>query len=114
MAFKAEVIFAADIRVLTAYALCSLFGLVIGYMHAMHQNFEILKKQMSVRLNGSWLTLTLLLSFFSIKYVFGFMSYEMPQLAEEYKALELGICGLFAWYFLGRAISYSVAYLKNR
>jgi len=112
MSIKVNTLFTAGNHILTYYALSALLGFVIGYLHTMRQNFEILKAQMSVRLEGSWLTLVLLLAFFCVKYIFGFMSYEMPQLAEEYKTIELAICGLFSWYFLGRAIAYSVAYIK--
>lgn len=110
MSLKIKDLFLAENHMLLSYALCSLLGYYLGCKRVSHEHFKVIKADMSVKLQGSWSTFILLMSFFFIKYFFGFVSSEAPELAHEYRSLELGICGIFSWYFLGRAVGYWLVY----
>lgn len=110
MAFKIQELFFAKSHILLSYLLCAALGYYWGYKQVSREKIEVIKLDMSVKLQGSWRTLILLMSFFFIKYLFGFMNSQMPELAYEYRVLELGISGTFTWYFLGRAVGYWMRY----
>ena len=70
------------------------------------QKIEIIKESMSVKLPGTYWTLMLLIAFFIVKYVFGYIGATKPMIYYEVQIFEICVNGLFSGYFLGKAISY--------
>ena len=103
---KSREVFAGNIEAPVAYLLCGIIGCLIGFNHTKTQKYELIKKEAEVRLGGSWLTLILLICFFLVRYIFNFLNSAMPELAYEYRYLDIGISALFSSYFLGRALFY--------
>jgi hypothetical protein len=73
---------------------------------------KIIKNAQSIEVPGSYTTLLILLSFFIVKYYFGYLKSIDPNLNLNYSYIENTISGLFSGYFIGRALCYTYKYLK--
>lgn len=82
------------------------------FIHA-NNKVEIVKNSQSVQVPGSYSTLIILLSFFFVKYYFGYLKSADPDLALKYSFIENIISGLFSGYLIGRAIRYTYQYFKS-
>lgn len=112
LSLKIQELYSVKSSILLIYMLCALLGYFLGRRHVTREKFEVIKSSMSVKLQGSYKTIIILMCFFSLKYLFGFLKSEMPNLFSEYKNIELGVSGIFTWYFLGRALGYWREYKK--
>lgn len=61
---------------------------------------------------GGYGTFIVLLSFFLVKYYFGYLKSTDPELFLKYSIIESIISGLFSGYFIGRALAFTYQYLK--
>ena len=61
---------------------------------------------MYLKLPGTYWTLVVLMSFFTMKYIFGYISATQTALYQELQVFEVSMSGLFSGYFLGKAINY--------
>ena len=91
-----------------------LLGLVIGKLSAYSTPLAFFKDSWSIELPGSYTPLIILLSFFTTKYVFGFLNATQPEIALEYASIESIITGLLSGYLLGRAFCYLTRFYKAR
>jgi hypothetical protein len=91
-----------------------LLGLVIGKLSAYSTPITVFKNSWSIELPGSYTTLVVLLSFFTVKYVFGFLNVTHPEVALEYSSIESIITGLLSGYLLGRVLGYLSRFYKTR
>lgn len=61
---------------------------------------------MYLKLPGTYWTLIVLMSFFVVKYIFGYINAIQTDIYQELQVFEVSISGLFSGYFLGKAINY--------
>ncbi len=99
--------------ILLYYLLTLLSGFSIGYLLGMKAKIEFLKNIKSVKLPGNYYTIFIILSFFSIKYFFGYIDATNSELAIKYYPLDICVSALYSGYFLGRAISCFYRYIKS-
>ena len=105
-AIKYKVFFLGGLNIWTAYFVSLIIGLGVGYRIAIHEKIRILKQSTSIELSGSYHTFIILMLFFSIKYVFGYLYDVNSALSAEYLNIEIAISGLFSGYFLGKSLNY--------
>lgn len=70
-------------------------------------------KTTSIIIPGSYQTLVVMLSFFTIKYIFGFLHATNPTIALQYKLIDLMISGSLTGFLLGKSLCYTYWYLKQ-
>ncbi len=95
------------------YIASMIVGIGIGFFIASKIPIKVLKDLKSIELPGTYSTFVILLSFFFIKYIFGYLKGTNPDLAAEYFVFDILFSALFSGYFLGRAISYLYRFLKR-
>ena len=103
-AMKYKIFINATMDIWITYFITLIIGLMIGYMVASREKIEV--SNMMVRLQGSYQTLIILLLFFSVKYIFGYLNAAHPELIAEYLNIEIVCSGIFSGYFLGKAVRY--------
>lgn len=81
-------------------------GVGLGFWITAKKPGVILKDNNSVRLQGSYVTLVMLLSFFLLKYVFGYLNSVQNPIALEYASIEVFVSALLTGSFLGRGLYY--------
>lgn len=91
-----------------------LLSAVISFIAHRNARIEVIKESWSVRLPGSYSTLIILLSFFAVKYYFGYLGSVAPDIAARYSLVETAISGLFSGFFWGRSISYLARFLREK
>lgn len=73
---------------------------------------KVIKNAGLIEVPGNYGTLIILLSFFIVKYYFGYLKSTAQDLYLQYSIIENIISGLFSGYFIGRALRYMYKYLK--
>ncbi len=73
---------------------------------------KVINKEGAIEVAGGYGMLIILLSFFIVKYYFGYLKSTDPDLFLKYSIIESVISGLFSGYFIGRALRYTYKYLK--
>lgn len=81
-------------------------GLLMGNKIANREKIESTTGALKIKLPGNYSTLTILMIFFCIKYMFGYIEATNKILPSYLSALEISINGLFSGYFLGKALNY--------
>jgi hypothetical protein len=93
------------------------FAIILSILTSffMHKKDEIkiIKNTYSVEVLGNYNTILSLLSFFAIKYYFGYLKSADPDLFFKYSTVENIISGVFSGYFIGRALVFTHKYLKG-
>ena len=97
-------VFLSDHAALCGFSICG--GTGLGFWVTTKNSGIILKEISSVKLPGSYITLVFLLSFFLLKYVFGYLSSAHNPIAVEYAYIEVLLSSLLTGYFLGRGLYY--------
>jgi len=92
---------------LTAYILGICAGLFIGLYIGLKTHIKIIKNSRSVEIPGNYQTLALILSYFCIRYFFGFLYATNPILALKYSPYETIIIGVFSGFVLGKALAFT-------
>lgn len=87
-------------------------GIIAGFFINKGSAIKIMRKEGTVEVPGSYGTLTMLLSFFIVKYYFGYLRSADADLFLKYSIIETMISGVFSGYFIGRALSYTHKYFK--
>lgn len=80
----------------------------------LRKKIRIIKELRAIELPGSPLTLIIVLSFFSIKYIFGFLNATHHELILSYAHLETIISMLFSGYLLGRSACFFYRYYDHK
>jgi hypothetical protein len=93
-----------DSAILCVLSIC--IGTGLGFWITSKNAGLILKDINSVKLLGSYITLVLLVSFFALKYAFGYLSATHNPIAVEYADIEVLMSSLLTGYFLGRGFYY--------
>lgn len=107
-ALKYKIFLSASFSVYLSYFACLALGMMIGFKIAQGQKFETLNN-LQVKLPGDYSTISILMTFFVIKYIFGYINAINHELYQDLSILELSASGIFSGYFLGKASFY----LKN-
>lgn len=95
------------------YILSFLGGIAIGFIIAERITIQVMKKERSIKLQGEYFTLPILIIFFAIKYLFGYLQATTPGLQVEYIMTELIITGVVSGAFLGRALRFIQKFKKQ-
>lgn len=94
----------ADLITGISYLFCLAIGCIMGYLFISARIIEVNKKDPYIKLSGSYQTLLLLVLFFIIKYLFGFLKSTKPEIIQNYLGLEDLLSLLVSGYFLGNAL----------
>ena len=108
---KYKIFLSASTDIYLSYFICLLMSIVFGFKIASRQKFEILGS-LQVKIPGDYSTLMILISFFIIKYIFGYLNAVNNDLYRELVVFELSTSGIFSGYFLGRSIFYLAYFVK--
>ena len=103
IALKYKVFFSIYYHV---YLLSLFIGMAIGFVMAKKMAIQVVKNKRSIKLPGGYFTLVVLIIFFSIKYLFGYLQATVPNLPVEYAISESIITGVVSGAFLGRALRF--------
>jgi uncharacterized protein YneF (UPF0154 family) len=102
----------SGILIISTYILSLLLGVIIGFFLNKSLSFKFIKDVSAIILPGSYYTIMILLSFFSVKYIFGYLSVVAPGLATKYFVIENFLSGIFTGYFFGRAFAFIYKFIK--
>lgn len=82
----------------------------------LHRNSKVepVTELASIIIPGSYSTLIVLISFFAVKYCFGYISFIAPETAVKYSYVALTVSGVFAGYIIGRASRFLCKYTKSK
>lgn len=97
-------VFLSEHALLFGLSIC--VGAGLGFWITAKKPGVILKDINSVKLPGSYVTLVMLLSFFLLKYAFGYLNSVQNPIALEYASIEVFVSALLTGSFLGRGIYY--------
>lgn len=111
---KYKMLIVVSLSVGLGYFICLFLSSFLGYKHSAMQKIEIIKESMSVKLPPNYWILVVLMAFFAMKYIFGYISIISPEYYHDVQIFELGISGLFSGYFLGKAIYYLMKFRMER
>lgn len=97
---------------LMIYGSCLVLGILVGAFVASKIDFHVIKDEWLVELPGNYHTLVILVLFFAIKYLFGFLRANDPSLAIHYSWLEAAGTALLPGFFLGKTVVYARKFIK--
>lgn len=109
LAIKYKTLLSDDALVL---CLVIMGGSIASFFINTGNTITIIKKEGAIEVPGGYGTLIILVSFFIVKYYFGYLNSTDPDLFLKYSIIESVISGLFSGYFIGRALRYTYQYLK--
>jgi hypothetical protein len=89
------------------YFLFMLLSFIPAFFLGLQAKVQIIRSTNSVKLPGNYRMICLLLSYFCIKYVLGFLQATDLGLASRYLMLDIAITALFSGYLLGKAAAYA-------
>jgi hypothetical protein len=89
-----------------------LLGLSVGFITAQKTVIKIFRELKSIELPGNYSTIIILITFFLIKYIFGYLEATNRELVNLYLYIENSISGILAGYFLGRSVCYVYRFYK--
>lgn len=95
------------------YIVYLLIGVGIGWMVAKKTPIQILKDLKSIQLPGNYSTLSILILFFIVEYIFGYLEASQPVIAAQYAIIEISLSALFSGFMLGKAFCYSYRFYHN-
>ena len=106
--------FLSSFYILGGYLACLSLSTFLSF-HAMKKvKVKYAAQKLSIELPGTFTTMGILLAFFFLKYIFGFMSYANPTLYSDWKFLEVILTGTFTGYLLGKSLRYLYLYLNKK
>ena len=103
---KYKTFLSGDMLLILCYFISLAMGVGIGFYLALQTKVAIHKSSKSIELPGEHSTCILLLSFFCLKYAFGYVQSTTPEVPVQYLMLETSISAIFSGYFLGRSLNY--------
>jgi hypothetical protein len=110
---KYKIFINGTILIWSCYLFCLLLSMHLSLRATQKQKIEIIQESFSVKLPGSYITIIILLSFFVIKYFFGFLQATNYSLYNQLMIAEICTSAVFTGYFLGKANCYLNCYLKK-
>lgn len=113
LALKARTLISANSKTLLLYFGAFILAATISYLFASRIRIKIDKQNKLITLPGSWHTLIIVLTIFSLKYVFGYLNSQHPDIAAEYAFLETLLSGACVGFSVGRISSYVYRFIKS-
>ena len=107
---KYKIFMASSYLELLSYFAFLFLSSFISYKVHYPKDIFIIKEKFSVKVSGSYNTLIVLLAFFSVKYIFGYIKATNFEYYQDIQIFELIIGALLTGYFLGKSICYLVKY----
>lgn len=107
-----ETFFSKNNFYIALYLSLLFIGLGVGILSVLKTPIKILKDLKSIELPGSYSTLIILLLFFCVKYIFGYLEATNPILYGQYEFFEISINAAFSGFFLGRTLTYTYRFYK--
>ena len=100
--------FHVNATVIVAWLVSVILGSVIGWFLIRNHEFKVDRKNLLIRLPGSWITLVLILIIFVSKYYFEYQLGSDPALENQtgFEFSMLGITGICTGLFVGRFLCY--------
>lgn len=108
-AIKYKILFSEDALV---FCLMIIVASIASFFIHTRNTIKVIKKEGSIEVPGNYGTLIILLSFFIVKYYFGYLKSADQDLYLKYSIIENIISGLFSGYFIGRALRFTNKYLN--
>lgn len=109
LAIKYESLFSGDF-LFTFVAI--LMGALVGILRYSYYKIKIIEKEKSVEIPGNYEILIILISFFLLKYFFGYLQQENILTYMRYYKIDYFISGLFSGYLFGRALYFTYRYIS--
>lgn len=109
---KYQIFLGGTLMTWVSYFACLGSSTFLSFKMATKQKVQIISERFEVKLPGNYSTLVILMSFFAVKYFFGYMNATQPDLYRDLSIVEIGISGIFSGYFLGKAINYLNCYMR--
>lgn len=106
LVMKFPIFFSGDPMGSAVYAVDLLIGIFLGYSVGSRSKIGIDAVNKTIIWPGNNWLLVLLLSFFTVKYVCGFMLAINPASAAIFLLVELAVTGLFSGFMTGNTIAY--------
>lgn len=97
---------------LSGYFFSLILAAFFRYKLVKSQNINFVQNTMLVKIPGTFCVLIMLMAFFVIKYIFGYISVINPALYSNIQIFELCLSGLISGHFLGTAMGYLAQYKK--
>ena len=95
------------------YIFCFIAGCIVGYKLTTKITIEAYKEKVSILIPGSYQTLVLLMVFFAIKFMFGFLKSTNQATIQDYLILEHLISFMVPGYFLGKSLCFLQKFKKS-
>ena len=109
LGLKYQILFSEEIWLYLGFVL---MGFLIGLIMTTKSFIKILKDSKSIELPGSYSVMVILLLFFTVKYIFGYLNATDFDLYTKYLFVETSISGLISGYFLGKLAYYLYRYVN--
>lgn len=87
-------------------------GAIAGFLMTYYKPATFHKNNFTVTVPGSWQTFALLMLLFSMRYVFGYLQSQHPELMLSCGMIELALHATFAGIFWGRALCYTYRFYR--
>lgn len=94
------------------WCLVIMVGSIASFLIHAYNKIKVIKNAQSIEVPGNYRTFIISLSFFIVKYYFGYLNSKDLDLFLKYSIIESVISGVFSGYFIGRALRYTYQYLK--
>lgn len=88
------------------YAIFICMGAIIGYIIGVRAPIKVFKDSKTVELPATYATLIILISFFAIKYAFGYLHATQPEVAAQYAVLDVSLSALLSGFLIGKFFGY--------
>jgi len=112
LGIKYKMLLQAPPSFLIIYIFCYLVAACIGYFIARDEPIKITKGSILVELPGNKQTLILLILFFCVQYIFGYLDSTNPALACDLYILKMAVNGTIPGYFLGKTVNYTQRFIN--
>jgi hypothetical protein len=92
-----------------------IIGVLLAWLHVNHLEIQVNKKDLLIRIPGTWSTMCILMTIFLTKYYFGYEQAINPIVAEQlgFKVSMLAVSGCCTGLFIGRLIGYFRHFKKS-
>ncbi len=100
--------FHVNATVISVWLVSIILGSIIGWLLIRNHQFKVDRKKLLIQLQGSWITLILILMIFVFKYYFSYQLGSDPALANQtgFEFSMLGATGICTGLFVGRLLCY--------
>ena len=91
-----------------------LSGAIVGFSVAYMVPIKIIKSTNYIKVPGNYFTVVILLLFFIMKFIFGYLQAVQPLIAIQYSYLDAYTSAILTGFFLGRAFCYIYRFYSEK